>query len=173
MLSSCGQQRLWSDWADAQVDLSLRWVHMPFCWFCHEAAQLVCACITFVELLLKFYVKVSQNGLYRGNRLSESIYIWVMSYLEGLLSFHKFWPKDLCPGGGGEGGWVKNWDSLTKCYTCTSLSSMLSKDIGTDISHPFDIGFHEMMVRVVWFIVQWFCQLLAHLSWRLMGELVL
>ena len=29
----------WSDWADAQADLSLRWAHIPFCWFCHEAAQ--------------------------------------------------------------------------------------------------------------------------------------
>ena len=28
------------DWADAQADLSLRWAHMSFCWFCHEAAQL-------------------------------------------------------------------------------------------------------------------------------------
>ena len=34
------QQRLWSDWADAQADLSLRWAHIPFCWFCHEAAQI-------------------------------------------------------------------------------------------------------------------------------------
>ena len=34
------QRRLWSDWADAQADLSLRrWAHMPFCWFCHEAAH--------------------------------------------------------------------------------------------------------------------------------------
>ena len=40
-LTSCRQRRLWSDWADAQADLSLRWAHMPFCWFCHEAAQLV------------------------------------------------------------------------------------------------------------------------------------
>ena len=30
----------WSDWADAQADLSLRWEHMPFCWFYHEAAQM-------------------------------------------------------------------------------------------------------------------------------------
>ena len=37
-ISSCGQRRLWSDWADVQVDPSLRWAHMPFCWFCHEAA---------------------------------------------------------------------------------------------------------------------------------------
>ena len=35
------QRRLCSDWAEAQADLSLRWAHMPFCWFCHEAAQMV------------------------------------------------------------------------------------------------------------------------------------
>ena len=40
-LSSCGQRRCWSDWMDAQADLSLRWAHMPFCWFCHVAAQLL------------------------------------------------------------------------------------------------------------------------------------
>ena len=34
------QRRLWSDWADAQADLSLRWAHMQFCWFCHDVAQL-------------------------------------------------------------------------------------------------------------------------------------
>ena len=34
------QWRLWSDWADAQADLSLRWEYMPFCWFCHKAAQM-------------------------------------------------------------------------------------------------------------------------------------
>ena len=28
------------DWADAQADLSLRWLHMPLCWFCDEAAQM-------------------------------------------------------------------------------------------------------------------------------------
>ena len=25
---------------DAQADLSLRWAHMPLCWFCHKAAQI-------------------------------------------------------------------------------------------------------------------------------------
>ena len=30
----------WSDWADAQADLNLHWAHMPFCWFCHEAAHI-------------------------------------------------------------------------------------------------------------------------------------
>ena len=28
------------DWADAQADLSLCWVHMPFCWFCHAVAHM-------------------------------------------------------------------------------------------------------------------------------------
>ena len=32
-LSSCGQRRLWSDWADAQADLSLCWVHTHFVGF--------------------------------------------------------------------------------------------------------------------------------------------
>ena len=35
------QRTLWSDWADAQADLSLCWVHKPFCWFCHEAAHIL------------------------------------------------------------------------------------------------------------------------------------
>ena len=39
-VSSCGQQRLGSDWADAQADPSLHWAHMPFCWFCHEVARM-------------------------------------------------------------------------------------------------------------------------------------
>ena len=39
-VSSCGHRRLWSDWADAQADLSLRWAQRSFSWFCHEAAHL-------------------------------------------------------------------------------------------------------------------------------------
>ena len=34
----------WSDWADAQADLSLCWAHMLFCWFCHEAAHFTSNC---------------------------------------------------------------------------------------------------------------------------------
>ena len=25
---------------DAQADLSLRWAHMPYCWFCRDAAHI-------------------------------------------------------------------------------------------------------------------------------------
>ena len=34
------QRRLWSDWSDAQADVSLCWAHMLFCWFCHEVAHI-------------------------------------------------------------------------------------------------------------------------------------
>ena len=35
-------RRLWSDWADAQADLSLRWTHkFIFCWFCRAAAHFI------------------------------------------------------------------------------------------------------------------------------------
>ena len=32
-ISSCGQRRLLSDWADDQADLNLRWAHRSFCLF--------------------------------------------------------------------------------------------------------------------------------------------
>ena len=34
------QRRLWSDRAEAQADLSLRWAYMPFCRFCHALAHI-------------------------------------------------------------------------------------------------------------------------------------
>ena len=39
---SCGQRWLWSAWGGGggQADLSLRWAHMPFCWFCRAAAHM-------------------------------------------------------------------------------------------------------------------------------------
>ena len=43
----------WSDCADAHADLSLRWAHVPLCWFCHEVAH--CSfkqCFSFFILLL-------------------------------------------------------------------------------------------------------------------------
>ena len=33
------QRRCWSDWGDAQADLSLCRAQKSFCWFCHEVAQ--------------------------------------------------------------------------------------------------------------------------------------
>ena len=33
------QWRIWSDWVDAQIVLSLCWVHKLVCWSCHAWAQ--------------------------------------------------------------------------------------------------------------------------------------
>ena len=38
------QWRVWSDRADAQADLSLRWAQRSFCWFGHEAAHIDFVC---------------------------------------------------------------------------------------------------------------------------------
>ena len=35
--------KAWSDWADAQADLSNCWAHRSFCWFCYAAAHLIWA----------------------------------------------------------------------------------------------------------------------------------
>ena len=32
---------VWSDWVDAQADLSLFWAHRSFSWFCHASAQMI------------------------------------------------------------------------------------------------------------------------------------
>ena len=45
------QRRVRSDWADTQADLSLRWAHMPFCWFCHDAAHLIFSSVTGLNCL--------------------------------------------------------------------------------------------------------------------------
>ena len=34
-------QQLWSDWANAQADLSLRWAHRSYCWFCHAVVKMI------------------------------------------------------------------------------------------------------------------------------------
>ena len=54
-LSTCGQRIRWSDWADAQADLSLRCATMQFCWFCHGMAHLLCMWPGGSSLWVLFY----------------------------------------------------------------------------------------------------------------------
>ena len=49
-LSSCGQRRLWSDWADAQADLSLRWAHTHFVGF--VMSRLICVKVIYFRFHL-------------------------------------------------------------------------------------------------------------------------
>ena len=40
MFLHAGSEDFSSGWAGAQADLSLRWAHRSFCWFCHAAAHI-------------------------------------------------------------------------------------------------------------------------------------
>ena len=57
--------RLWSDWADSQADLSLGWAYMPFCWFCHEAAHY---CYNLRHSEVGFISRIYRNDLKYSDR---------------------------------------------------------------------------------------------------------
>ena len=61
-VASCGQQRLWLDWADAMADLSLRWTLRSFCWFWPPAQ------IFLIQLFQSLY-RNQQNDLCAQQRL--------------------------------------------------------------------------------------------------------
>ena len=50
-LSSCRQRRLWSDWVDAEADLSLRWAHSHFAGF--VTRRLKCDSLLLKHLIRK------------------------------------------------------------------------------------------------------------------------
>ena len=117
-VSSCGRRRLWSDRADAQADLCLRWAQWPFCYTPGIYAE---GCIIFVFPFVRSYVRSfvrsfvfpsrswnyfkvlrasNSSGVYLTNHSSESIHIWTIGTLEGRLSFHDSSPQGPWPGVG-------------------------------------------------------------------------
>ena len=67
----------WSDWVDAQADLSLRWAHKSFCWFCHVGADF----FSTLMILHKFsYRQVYANSVDPDQRLPNSLCIFQMHY---------------------------------------------------------------------------------------------
>ena len=55
----------WPEWADAQVDLILHWVHWSVCWFCQAAAPVVIASSLYWYLGAKcnyFWLESSNNN---------------------------------------------------------------------------------------------------------------
>ena len=43
----------WSDWVDAQADLSLRWAPKSICWFCHAEAHFVVSCFSSLLVITR------------------------------------------------------------------------------------------------------------------------
>ena len=94
------QQRHWSDWADAQADLSLRWAHRSFCWFCHEAAQIRNLSIATGPGQLKF----------------AHIYYYYYYYLL-FTARHSFWTESIAR-------WAKKWRSPEKKHLTTCKQNL-------------------------------------------------
>ena len=116
-LSSCRQGGLWSDWADAQADLSLCWPHMPFCWFCHEAAQfLFCACL--VSSLIRVYTVCHSVCIvwthYSMVQPHSSNFRVITTKCLGVPIFRKFTVK-----------WLEQTAGF--CYLCKDTSQQVSK----------------------------------------------
>ena len=57
------QRRLWSDWADAQADLSLRWAYRSFCWFCLAADHIKLRLRYYNISFLKYYQEIANNSI--------------------------------------------------------------------------------------------------------------
>ena len=70
-LSSCGQRRLWSDWADAQADLSLRWAHNHIVGFVTWRLQWRCKGSAAITITFHPYYK--QEELRRHMRTRHTI----------------------------------------------------------------------------------------------------
>ena len=73
LLSAHG--RLWSDWVDAQADLSLRWAHMSFCWRlkCREAAQMSAVHQVLTVILETFWNLTNLRGITLVSLRSSSV----------------------------------------------------------------------------------------------------
>ena len=82
----------WSDCADAQADLSLRWVLWSFCWICHEVAEILSQGTKIHNCTLKIQISLHINKLSDSRciviqgRQRSLIRHWVLA---GLMSFCK------------------------------------------------------------------------------------
>ena len=104
---------------------------------------------SFVHHIRGIYFKVLRQsfscGVYLTNRWSESIHIWNIGTLEGLLPCHEFWPLGSCPGVGLE---VKIKDIFKKCFSTFLLWKQLVQimettyaDSCSDMAQPCDIDY--------------------------------
>ena len=79
--SLCAERRLWSDWLDAQADLSLRWTHRSLCWFVMLQLNL---CWVFSILLLLKWLLIIMAITFFTERRDQSL------DLLSLTIFHHF-----------------------------------------------------------------------------------
>ena len=87
----CVHSEDWSDWAHAPADPSLRWAHMPLCWFCHKVAQMSWpGCLQW-----SLYEPARENGtchICKQQRHRRACVVWPFIYHHKILG----WTSGFC-----------------------------------------------------------------------------
>ena len=79
------QRRLWSDWADAQADLSLRWAQKSFCWVCHEVAQNASSRVYAAHIhFITFFFYILHRTQYEILSHANNIVLWRDNFIHSL-----------------------------------------------------------------------------------------
>ena len=79
---------LWSDWVDAQADLSLHWMQRSFCWFCHEAAHFTLSHLhqQYWFLLFQGETLWESEGFYVSMHMYVSVYYVILQTSSNIRS---------------------------------------------------------------------------------------
>ena len=77
-VSLCGQRRLWSGWADAQADLSLRWAQKSFCWFVMR--RLISPCMQYLS---------TNKTLNKKQSVKKMAKFKILSFCQKVFSMHQ------------------------------------------------------------------------------------
>ena len=75
------QQRLLSDWVDAQADVSLHLVHRSVCWFYHMVAPFIFRKLRVNQYILTKVHDTSVNNYYDITRLLYMAYLYFFPYI--------------------------------------------------------------------------------------------
>ena len=116
----------WTQSEDAQADLSLRWAHMSFCWFCHAAAQMkmlqsfTTVFYSFLQIadLQQEHQREMEGLLENVRQLSRELKLqmliidnFIPPEYQVLLDINCFICKSLSAGSGSSVGCASNWYS--------------------------------------------------------------
>ena len=110
--SLTAQRKFWSDWADAQAELSDRWAHRSFCWVCRATALLSSLPLGAGGGLRCLIVALS-GDLFIGSCRSGKVYFriesWFWSFHEGMNGITD--ARTLLYGGLLVVSWRNKWDN--------------------------------------------------------------
>ena len=117
---TCYQRRFWSDCADAQADLSLRWLHKPYCRFCDHDLN-----IAHNETYNKTCVtsKYSDQPEYPSSKATIHVYPYLDSLeaVEGTCDQRRLWSDSA----DAQTNLSIRWSYKSYCRFCRALAQVL------------------------------------------------